>query len=249
MADRNEPLIQIPIHAPIADVWAHLRDPALIGRWFGWDYDGLDEEIKGIFVDGAVVDEAAHTLHWDDGPEHADRFELRADGDDTVLRLMRWAPVGDDGWDGIYDDVGEGWISFVQQLRFAIDRHLGDKRRTVFLSSAIASDGSQPFVDRLGLAGAATLDAGDRYTAVAGPGEELAGAVWFRSEHQLGLTVDRWGDGLLLVTFKPAAAEPPHGAASATLTTYGLAHDDVRSLTARWTSWWHDHVERPADAS
>ena len=56
--------------------------------------------------------------------------------------------------------------------------------------------------------------------------------MWFRSAHQLGLTVDGWGPGLLVM------ADAPNGgglAASATLTTYGPIDGDRE---ARWTGVW-----------
>lgn len=36
-----------------------------------------------------------------------------------------------------YDDIGEGWITFVQQLRFALTRHRGEARATHYLSSDV----------------------------------------------------------------------------------------------------------------
>jgi hypothetical protein len=40
-------LIEVALPVPVDEVWAHLREPALIRRWFGWDYDGLEREIEG----------------------------------------------------------------------------------------------------------------------------------------------------------------------------------------------------------
>jgi hypothetical protein len=51
-------------------------------------------------------------------------------GDTTVVRLTRAAPAGQDGWDGVYDEVNEGWLTFFQQLRFYLERHAGQDRRT-----------------------------------------------------------------------------------------------------------------------
>ena len=33
---------------PVDAVWLAFRDPALIRRWYGWEFDGLDEEIRTI---------------------------------------------------------------------------------------------------------------------------------------------------------------------------------------------------------
>ncbi|WP_230684917.1 SRPBCC family protein [Cellulomonas sp. JZ18] len=45
-------IVSVDVAAPVADVWAHLRDPRLVRRWFGWDHPDLDAEIRQIFVDG-----------------------------------------------------------------------------------------------------------------------------------------------------------------------------------------------------
>ena len=35
--------MEITLPAPMDTVWTAFRDPAAIRRWFGWDYDGLDD--------------------------------------------------------------------------------------------------------------------------------------------------------------------------------------------------------------
>jgi hypothetical protein len=39
----------------------------------------------------------------------------------------------------------------------------------------------------------------------------LEADLWYRSMHQIGLTVDDYGDGPLVLSGKPAELEPPHG--------------------------------------
>ena len=161
------PLIEIELPVPADEAWRHLREPALIKRWFGWDYDGLEGEIDVIFVQGAQADAETRTITFGMG----DRFELHG----STLRVFHEGP--EDG----FDDIGEGWISFVQQLRFALTRHLGEARATHYLSS----DTQKPVIAAL---------------------EEMGGEVWFRSEHQLGLVVAGLDDGLLVAMEKPGAA-------------------------------------------
>jgi hypothetical protein len=45
------------------------------------------------------------------------------------VRVTRAAPAG--SWDGVYDEVNEGWLTFFQQLRFYLERNAGRERRTV----------------------------------------------------------------------------------------------------------------------
>jgi uncharacterized protein YndB with AHSA1/START domain len=127
----SDPLIvEVVIAAPIETVWNALRDPVEIKRWFGWDYDGLDEEIRYIFVEHSTADDEAHVL--DGGP--GGRIALEAQGDRTVVRVTRAAPAGT--WDGVYDEVNEGWLTFIQQLRFYLERHPGQERRTLHVSAS-----------------------------------------------------------------------------------------------------------------
>jgi hypothetical protein len=53
------------------------------------------------------------------------RFELERAGDATVVRVIM--PAVEAG----YDEIREGWLSFVMQLRFALERHPGEERRTI----------------------------------------------------------------------------------------------------------------------
>jgi hypothetical protein len=122
-------VVEVPIHAPVALVWSALRDPAEIRRWHGWEYPGLDEEIEIIYGRGATVSDADLTL--DTG--EAGRFVLVPGAGATVVRIHRPAPAGSANWDGTLDEINEGWLAFVQQLRFYIERHHGRARRSARL--------------------------------------------------------------------------------------------------------------------
>lgn len=121
----SDPVIwEVVVAAPADAVWRALREPSEIRRWFGWEHDGLDEEIDAIFRQGAKADDAGRTL--DMGPGGAISLEDR--GDATVVRVRRAAPGG-------YDEINEGWLTFVQQLRFYLERHRGRRRRTVQIAT------------------------------------------------------------------------------------------------------------------
>jgi hypothetical protein len=235
MADAERLLIEVTVAAPVDAVWRALRDPAEIRRWFGWDYDGLDGEIHLIFEEGAQASEPDRVIRW----SHGDQFTLLARGDHTVVRLTRAAPAEGD-WSGVYDDVDEGWVAFVHQLRFALERHPAEDRRTLYLTGHAREPGAT-LLDRLGLG--ASADADGRYEAAGTPDGKLSGEVWFRSGNLTGLTVDAFGDGLVVVTTSTAEARPPHGGGSMTLTTYGLDDASFDRLRRRWTGWWNAHYD------
>lgn len=247
MSTPREPYLHVTVGAPPEAVWRALRDPEEIGRWFGWEYEGLEDEIALIFhgvmpegielppdLDTAIeVDEEARSLRTG-----AHLIRVDAEGDGAVVRVTRVVDVGDEGWEAFHaeiDHIEEGWTTFFQTLAFAAARHPGAPRATVFGMGALAGD---PLAT-LGLAGVAA-GPGERYAATLATGDDLAGEVWFRSAHQLGLTVEGWGDGLLVVGVLPGGtdgASPVMAVAS----TYGLPDDTLTALRDRWAGWWAAH--------
>lgn len=133
-----------------------------------------------------------------------------------------------------------GWISFTQQLAFAFARHRGETRRTIFFSGP-------PRADQLGrsLLGLDAAPApGEPYGMPLGPDADAAGQVWFTARHQIGVTVDAWGDGLLVVLDSPPKEDKrPRGSAMLTLTTYGLSDAAFADLETRWRTWWDARFE------
>jgi uncharacterized protein YndB with AHSA1/START domain len=212
MSDTNRVVVEVAIAVPVDAVWRALRDPAEVRRWFGWDNDGLDAEIEEIFISEPSVSEPDRTIRWDSGHQ----LVLAAHGrDQTLVRVT-----------GAQDEIGDGWRIFVQQLRFALARHRGEDRRTVHL--ARPSDAGAPLpADVLALAAVGSIPPGERYEVTLATGDELAGEVWFRSERQVGLTVDGYGDGLLV-------ADPRR----VIVTTYGLDDASFGRLRDRWAEWW-----------
>lgn len=230
-------LVEVTVPAPADAVWSALRDPTKIKDWFGWDADTLKDEIDFIFVTHATADEAARTVVFE-GVN--DRYEVEARGDHSVVRVVRSAPAG--GWTDVFDGMIEGWISFTWQLAFAFARHGLKPRRTLFFSGP-------PRADRLGrslLGLDAAPAAGEPWAGPLGPETAAAGEVWFTARHQTGVTVDAWGDGLLIVVDQPPTEKKPNGFVMLTLTTYGLDDDALAALRARWQAWWDDGFETAA---
>jgi hypothetical protein len=233
-------IVEVTLPAPIDVAWRALRDPAEIRRWFGWDYDALDEEIKAIFfADDAVCDDAAHSVSWPDG----DRFVLDEVAGGTRLRVTKPAPADVD-WDTYYEDVRAGWLAFTWQLAFALTRHPGQDRRTIFLAGESLTPGDHPIQDAFGANAIASIAPGERYEFETPFGEVLAGEVLFRNARQIGLTVDAYGDGLIVASSAPPSAIPPHGGGDMVITTYGLDDDAHEAIAQRWAGWRRDHINR-----
>lgn len=225
-------IVEVTVAAPVDVVWKALRDPAEIRRWHGWEYDGLEAEIDMIFIADVSVSEERRTLDTGEGV-----FQLEPRGAQTIVRVTRAGPARDAGWEEVYDEIDEGWLTFVQQLRFALERHPGEDRRTLFLAGRLRAENGRLPADALGIAPANVGLVGESYEATTAVGA-LAGEVWFRSVHQLGLTVDGFGDGLVIVTEQPALV----------LTTYGLDDDSFDRLRAHWAEWWSSEYEESGEA-
>ena len=241
--------VEVLIAAPIDTVWKAMRDPQEIARWFGWNYPTLAAEIDMIFIEGFEVDEATHTLKSAHFP---DRCVLDAFGDYTIVRMIRSAPATDKTWQGIYDDAVNDWLVFIEQLRFFLTRHKGADRRTLFLNGRVPSPDVAPPIEALGLTRLAVVPTGSRYSVKTAMGDTLEGEVWFRSGNQIGLTVDAWGDGLLIISTRPVTAKSQYGGGKIVITTYGLDQPTQAALQARWSEWWrsrYDVIEiQPAEA-
>jgi hypothetical protein len=214
MTEHPRLVVEITIAAPFERVWRALRDPEELRRWHGWGYDELDAEIDAIYVAGAEANERDGVI---DMPEAATRITVEDRGEATVVRVTTAGPAGDARWADVFDEVEQGWIAFFEQLRFALERHPGEDRRTVHVAGAGRTAVEDGPLEPLG--------AGDRYATATTWGEELTGELWYRAAHQVGLTVDAYGDGLVVLHPKRAI-----------VTTYGLDDAALAALERRWTA-------------
>ena len=232
--------VEVTVSAPAEVVWRWLRDPDLLEQWHGWQAPGLAGEIRQTFLDGAVEDAAARRLVLEGG----DTVVVLPQGDRSMVRMVRGSRTPQEGAEGEPsddrddptqdaeapdDEVTEAWRTFLQQLRFAVERHPADRRRTLHLDGA--STGAGPVAEELHLDDLSSAPGASRYDEHV-VGERLHGRVWFSSATQLGLVVDAWGDGLLVLRHRPASAGEPHGGATAVLSTYGLPDADFADLQA-----------------
>ncbi|GAB3932183.1 hypothetical protein GCM10029976_037730 [Kribbella albertanoniae] len=221
--------IVVTVAAPVDAVWNALRDKEKIRHWHGWEYagpeGGLEEEIDQIYF--TETSETGTTLTLGNG----DEFVVEPVEGGSRITLTR-APIGaNPDWDAYYDDVTEGWITFLHQLRFAIEHHPGEPRRTLFYSGT----GPVNPITELGIP-ADELDLPD------GRAKALA---FYTSEHQAGVTVDAWGNGLLVLSHIPPGETKPEGATMAVLSLYGDV--DREQVDAAWRAWWAERYPEPQE--
>jgi len=240
MSDPNSetvPVIEVTVTAPIGDVWRALRDRDVLRNWHGWDYtapdgtDALDAEISVIYFNDAVIEEPPTRLSLG-----MDVFDLAESDRGVRVRITRAPRGANSDWDAYYDDITEGWTTFLHQLKWALERHPGQTRVTHFTAGTPHRPG--PIVPHLGLAEIAGRPVGSDYAVTLPMGVEVSGTVFFRTEHQLGLIVTEWGDGLLEVADSPPAEHRPEAGSAAILSTYGLPESDLADLGTTWDRWW-----------
>lgn len=210
MSEQQGFRVEVVIQASCDVVWRALSDPDELRRWFGWDYEGLGDEIRYIFVDHATQI-PPDRIALDNGQT----IELVADGPRTIVRVVQPGPLADAGWDEVYEEIVQGWHAFFQQLRHYLERHPGEERRTLYL------EGTSPAPAALALA------------------DELApGQVWYAGAHQRVTATERYGGGLVVVlaTHRLASDEP--GRVQVTLTTHGSGDTEFAEARAGWTARW-----------
>src|SRR4029079_7408824 len=76
--------VDVTVDAGRDEVWEAVTQPAVLHQWFGWDYDGLDAEIRQIFVDEATL-LARERMAWSD----VSYLEVNGDDDRARVRVAR----------------------------------------------------------------------------------------------------------------------------------------------------------------
>ncbi|MGO4804254.1 SRPBCC domain-containing protein [Arthrobacter sp. 2MCAF15] len=225
--------LSVVINSDAQQVWTMLREPALIAQWHGWVADDQEAEIKEIYFGPNVVEGADHTSLVVDG---GDVFTLKPVPTGTEVSVTRAAIDHNSEWAAWDEDITQGWLTFLHQLRFALERHPHSKRRTFFFS--VPGTGGSA-IEKLGLSDVPSP--GDAYSLTLPTGEELSGKVWFRSNHQVGLTVHHYaehGEGLLIVADQPAIADVrPDGGSLAIVSTYDLGAHQLEAVRNYWDKW------------
>ncbi|AIY02808.1 hypothetical protein ART_3209 [Arthrobacter sp. PAMC 25486] len=229
--------LSVLVNADAEQVWLMLREPARLAQWHGWEMEGLDAEIQQIYYTN--VSESRDHLRLE--LEMGDVFTLEPRPDGTLLTLIRGVATGELAK---YDaDITEGWSVFLQQLKFALERHPKTARRTIYVDGA--STARTNLWDVLGIDTGWLPDPGAAYEVTLNTGATLSGKVWYRTESQLGLTVEDYaehGDGLLILARQaPVDGVREHPGAQVIATTYGLGAAAFDAIGAQWDAFMETH--------
>ncbi len=200
--------VEVVVGAPLVEVWRALTERDHIRRWFGWDYAGLDDEIELMFVANAER-EPGRIVMFEGEDQSA--IEVEAAGAHTIVRAVYPASLGDVELDDGYDQIAEGWRAFLLQLGDYLERHPGQRRRTIRLSGE-----AMPI---------AVL------AAVAG---EVEGESRRASAYLSVTTTGSYGRGLVVVDSSEPLDSANAGRVNVTITTYGLDDEKFAQLRARW---------------
>ncbi|HCB57911.1 MAG TPA: hypothetical protein DEP82_08325 [Arthrobacter bacterium] len=225
--------LSVVINADAPQVWTMLREPAKVAQWHGWEADELTGEINQIYFGSNAVEAPDHTSLTTNG---GDVFDLKPVAAGTLVSVTRAALDHNSEWAAWDEDVTQGWLTFLQQLRFALEHHPHGKRHTLFFEFPGEPASA---IEKLGLSEVPAP--GETYVLTLSTGEEITGKVWYHSNHQVGLTVHSYaehGDGLLIVADQPVIeGVRPDGGAMVIASTYDLGAHKVESIRSLWDGW------------
>lgn len=229
--------LSVLINADAEQLWRMLREPGRIAQWHGWEVEGLEEEIKQIYYSNAT--EGSDHLRLELGTGDVFTLSPRADG--TLLTLTRGEATGE--WASYDADITEGWWTFMQQLRFALERHPKTRRRTIYADGT--STAHSDLWNALGIDVGWLPDPGQPYELTLNSGATLKGKVWARSSNQLALTVESYaehGDGLLILAQRnPLAGIREQPGAQIIASTYGLGAGALDAIGEQWDAFMEAH--------
>jgi hypothetical protein len=126
--------VEVSVDAPRDVVWRALSEPEQIRHWFGWEYDGLVDEIDLFFVQRARL-VPPDRIEMGDGST----IELENQGSRTVIRATKPGDLDAAEWQDVYGDIEEGWITFFNQLRHRLERHPDSNRRMIIRKASLAA--------------------------------------------------------------------------------------------------------------
>jgi uncharacterized protein YndB with AHSA1/START domain len=205
---------EIEIDAPPADVWRALSDGEELARWFAvaaevepgeggcWKVS-WDESPVAQMGRITVWQPGRHLQMVQEGRARVEDFELVAvdGGARTLLRVVSSGFGSEASWDDEFEGTKNGWAVFIRNLRHYLERHRGQRCRTLgFPFAGLVLQKREAFERLFGVGGVLPigepLEEGRRVEIKTSFGATLHATIDFaRPPALLGLVVD--GLGLL----------------------------------------------------
>ncbi len=243
---------EIAIDAPASAVWEAISTGDGLARWYVEEArvtPGVGGEHWISWGEGMAV--GGQNLAWEPGqrltvgdPEHATAsdwkaivtdFAIETDGGRTVVKLVQSGlPAGPD-WDGMDEGTDVGWEMFLVALKFYLERHAGQARRTIIRYWSSPRPVADTFAGLCALLGLApdALHAGARYAATTAGGDEISGQiVAVDPGHLLAASVSELGDALVALTVH---ATGDGAYVNFIVGTFGLPDPQYAEARARWS--------------
>ncbi len=229
---------EITVDAEVEAVWRAVTDAQEIAHWFGWHYDGQDDEIKEIFLASSRVLEPGRAVRINEGEE----FHLEPVGHRTRIRVVHASIPDDADWDETYDPTFSGWRSFLAALRHYLAYHAGKDRQSFYRAALAAGSPEAAFDRMLGWIDPsrelARLSPGD-HLVLPIQGESLSTTVLDRSALGVSLQVDSL-DRALWVAGAGLWATEQDGPLTFVNTTFSAWLDatEFEPTKANLRAWW-----------
>ncbi|MFI2753771.1 hypothetical protein ACGIF2_10085 [Cellulomonas sp. P22] len=238
-------IVAMDVGVPADVLWHHLRDPELVRRWFGFEREGLADEIHEMFEVRASASETSsvdghpvRTLTWPRGDRAVVTSVPHESHQRSHLSIQRRSHDGLTTFDGVQDPRDEAWLAGANQLKFALEEYPGLGRRTVVMRDMDAGTLHDRLLDRLGLHGLRGVPVGGHVQTTLPDGSRVGGTLAYKSQYQVGLRLLGTKSAMLVLLETPAAARPPHGLVTAVLSLYDVSDAEVASVLDRWSQWW-----------
>jgi uncharacterized protein YndB with AHSA1/START domain len=243
---------EIEIDASADAVWKAISTGEGLTRWYA-EEARVDPRVGGenwiSWGEGQAV--GNQNLTWEPGrrltvgkPDHATAtgwkaivvdFEIETRAGRTMLKLVQSGlPAGPD-WDSMDEGTKIGWEMFLFALKFSLERHAGQARRTIlryWSSPRPAEETFGALRELLGIV-ASDLRPGARYTARTAAGDAIGGEiVAVEPGHLLVASVEQLGDALVSITV--------HGTKEGAYVnfivgTFGLPEAQYAEAKERWS--------------
>lgn len=212
----------VPLRVTPEEVWKALTEAEGITRWFAPEARVVPGEGGSIWLSwGEGVEGEAKIEIWEPGRHLRTRmgeqtidYRIESNGTETVLRLVHSGFDAEASFDEEYESTRGGWTTFMNMLRHALERHPGERARTVSIIRRT------------------TISQAEAWERIMATGEPAQGvAVPGHPPGYGGFVMPALNDSYLAVF-----CEGKEGAlVTITWILYGLPPEQVEAIRARWT--------------